>query len=179
MVDLGELPREFAGIVASVIETAEGFLRSGQEVEAVAFVGSSSERNVVPMAMDMGSDRAKDKSSESIRMAAQALGADFVLFVAESWASRVTDKGKAAELLAKYGSVSALPDKHKMEVVLFSLETRDGLWMAMPEIVPLGHSKKKRTMKAVSFVKADESRGRFVNLLFSPGSPEGGERVLH
>jgi hypothetical protein len=52
-----------------------------------------------------------------------------------------------------------------MDVVSFSLETRQGVWVGSAGIKPKPPSKKKRTFGEVDFIFADGVEGCFVGLL--------------
>lgn len=162
------LPASLAALVWSVIGTAEGFLGRGEELEPVAFVGKADGMTAQPMALDMSSEESKERSADAVRRAARALGADFALLLAESWMPREEDPGKLRRLMEIYGSVSAMPRKLRKEVALVSLETREGVWIALPELLPCPPSKKKRKLGAIEFMKTEASSGRFMHLL-----PEG------
>ena len=74
------------------------------------------------------------------------------------------------EILNRYGSIGNSP--HKEDVVSFSLEARQGVWVGSAAIKPKPPSKKKRTFGQVEFIFADGVEGRFVGLLSGPAAAD-------
>jgi len=110
-----------------------------------------------------GSGEDKDQSARNIQSAALALDADFVFAIMEAWALRPDKIRQMDAILDKFGSIGASP--YAIDVCVFSLETRRGMWASQPQIKSKGISKKKRTIGVVEFCYFTEAGGRFMHLL--------------
>jgi hypothetical protein len=160
-------PPAYMEIIAPLIAKARDFLESGQQLEAFAFVGNLTTKNVMPVPIDPGSETSKDTSALTIESAAELLEADFVFTVMEAWSLRPDKMPQMDAILDKYGSVGASP--FAIDVCALTLETKRGVWIAQPGIKFKGASKKKRTFGPVEFRYYDSVEGRFTNML--PAKP--------
>ena len=160
-------PPTYMEIIAPLIAKARDFLESGQQLEAFAFVGNLTTKNVMPVPIDPGSETSKDTSALTIESAAELLEADFVFTVMEAWSLRPDKMPQMDAILDKYGSVGASP--FAIDVCALTLETKRGVWIAQPGIMFKGASKKKRTFGPVEFRYYDSVEGRFTNML--PAKP--------
>jgi hypothetical protein len=68
---------------------------------------------------------------------------------------------------------------YRIDVVVFNLETRHGLWVAQVPGKPKGISKKKRTFGTPTFQHFAEAEGRFVDLLPVKDAGEEGAGTLN
>ena len=55
-------PKAYMDIISPLINSARGFLESGEALQAFAFVGSLSRNQVVPVMIQSGADAVKDQS---------------------------------------------------------------------------------------------------------------------
>ena len=156
-------PPAYMDIIAPLIVKARDFLENGAKLEAFAFVGNLSTKNVMPVPIDPGSEENKDESALTIESAAALLEADFVFAVMEAWSLRADKMVQMDAILEKYGSVGASP--FAVDVCALTLETKRGIWVAQPQIKPKGISKRKRTFGTVEFRYYDRVEGRFTNML--------------
>ena len=156
-------PQAYMDIISSLIDKARGFLEAGEKLQAFAFVGNLTTKQVIPVMIQPGSVEDKDQSARTIQSAALALEADFVFAIMEAWTLRPDKMRQMNAILDKYGSISASP--YAIDTCAFTLETRHGLWAAQPQIKPKGISKKKRTIGVVEFRYFTEAEGRFAHLL--------------
>ncbi|MBZ0096008.1 MAG: hypothetical protein K8H75_11670 [Sulfuricella sp.] len=156
-------PQTYMDIIGPLIDKARGFLEEGEKLQAMAFVGNLTTKQVIPVMIQPGSGEDKDQSARTIQSAALALGADFVFAIMEAWTLRPDKISKMNAILDKYGSIGASP--YAIDTCSFTLETRHGLWAAQPQIKPKGISKKKRTIGEVEFRYFTEVEGRFARLL--------------
>jgi hypothetical protein len=160
---MSTMPESYWKFVSPLIAKARGFLENGETLAPIAFVGSFSSASAIPVLLDSSSIEAKDSSALAIKLAAQTLGADFILLLMEAWSLRKDKLLQMDAIVDKYGSIGASP--YAVDVVSMALETRHGVWMAEVPIKPKGISKKKRTIGTPEFRHFTEFEGRFVNLL--------------
>lgn len=156
-------PKAYMDIISPLINSARGFLESGEALQAFAFVGSLSRNQVVPVMIQSGADADKDQSASLIQSAALVLEADFVFTIMEAWSLRPDKVLQMDAILDKFGSIGASP--YAIDVCSLALETKRGVWVAQPRIKPKGISKKKRTIGVVEFRFYTEVKGRFTHLL--------------
>lgn len=157
------LPAPFVPLVESMMATARQSLENGEQLAPLAFIGRSTTGELFPVSIDAGDVESKDLSARQIRLTAAMVKADFVFSLMEAWALPKRLLGRHQEILDRYGSIGNSP--HKEDVVSFSLETRQGVWVGSAAIKPKPPSKKKRTFGQVDFIYADGVEGRFVGLL--------------
>lgn len=156
-------PQAYMDIISPLIDKARELLEAGEKLQAFAFVGNLTTRQVIQVMIHPGSVEDKDQSAREIQSAALALEADFVFAIMEAWTLRPDKMRQMNAILDKYGSISASP--YAIDTCALTLETRHGLWVAQPQIKPKGISKKKRTIGVVEFRYFSEVAGRFVHLL--------------
>ena len=156
-------PQAYMDIISSLIDKARGFLEAGDKLQAIAFVGNLTTKQIIPVMIQPGSGDDKDQSARMIQSAASALDADFVFTVMEAWSLRPDKVRQMDAILDKYGSIGASP--YAVDVCSLMLETRRGVWVAQPLIKPKGISKKKRTIGVIEFRYFTEVKGRFTHLL--------------
>lgn len=142
-----------------------------------AFVGHFTTRKMVPVLLGTGDDRSKDAAAVTIRRTTEAVAADFVFIVMESWSLPPEKVAEYEAIVAQYGSVGASP--WRVDVVAFSLETRHGLWFAQAAITHKGRSKTKRTFGEVAFRYFSDVVGRLAGLLPRTVEPEAEPTRLH
>ena len=152
-------PKAYMDIISPLINSARGFLESGEALQAFAFVRNQ----VVSVMIQSGADAVKDQSASLIQSAALVLEADFVFTIMEAWSLRPDKVLQMDAILDKYGSIGASP--YAIDVCSLALETKRGVWVAQPRIKPKGISKKKRTIGVVEFRFYTEVKGRFTHLL--------------
>ncbi len=169
-------PQAYMDIIGPLIGKARELLESGEKLQAFAFVGNLTSRQVIQVMIHPGSAEDKDQSARNIQSAASMLDADFVFAIMEAWTLRPDKMRQMDAILDKYGSIGASP--YAIDTCSFTLETRHGVWAAQPQIKPKGISKKKRTIGVVEFRYFKEVEGRFTRLL---PEKEGDEppAVLH
>ena len=151
-------------IISPMIDKARGLLEAGERLQAMAFIGNMTTKEVITVRrIQPGSGEDKDQSARTIQSAALALDADFVFAIMEAWSLRPNKIPQMDAILDKYGSISASP--YAIDTCSLMLETRRGVWAAQPQIKPKGISKKKRTIGVVEFRYFTEVEGRFAHLL--------------
>ena len=149
--------------IGPLIDKARELLEAGEKLQAFAFVGNLTTKQVIPVTIHPGSIEDKNQSAREIRSAALALESDFVFTVMEAWSLRPDKIRQMNAILDKYGSISASP--YAIDACSLMLETRHGVWAAQPQIKPRGISRKKRTIGVVEFRYFTEVEGRFAHLL--------------
>ncbi len=133
-------PQAYMDIISSLIDQARDFLEAGEKLQALAFVGNLTTKESIPVMIQPGSGEDKDLSAREIQSAASALDADFVFVIMEAWALRPDKMRQMDAILNKFGSIGASP--YAIDVCVFSLETRRGIWASQPQIKPKGISKR-------------------------------------
>ena len=156
-------PQAYMDIISPMIDKARGLLEAGERLQAMAFVGNMTTKEVITVRIQPGSGEDKDQSARTIQSAVLALKADFVFAIMEAWTLRPDKMRQMNAILDKYGSISASP--YAVDTCSLMLETKHGVWAAQPQIKPKGISKKKRTIGAVEFRYFTEVEGRFAHLL--------------
>ena len=156
-------PQAYMDIISSLIDKARGFLEAGEKLQAIAFVGNLTTKEVIPVMIQPGIGEDKDQSARSIQSTASLLEADFVFTIMEAWSLRSDKISQMDSILEKYGSIGASP--YAIDVCSLALETKRGVWVAQQPIKPKGISKKKRTIGVVEFRFFTEAAGRFMHLL--------------
>lgn len=156
-------PQAYMDIINPLIGKARGVLEAGEKLQAIAFVGNLTTKEVIPVMIQPGSGEDKDRSARTIQSAALTLDADFVFTIMEAWSLRPDKIPKMNAILDKYGSIGASP--YAIDVCSFALETRRGVWVAQQQIKLKGISKKKRTIGIIEFRYFTEAEGRFMHLL--------------
>jgi len=156
-------PQAYMDIIDTLIDKARSFLEAGEKLQAMAFVGNLTTKQVIPVMIQPGSSEDKDQSARTIQSAALVSEADFVFAIMEAWSLRPDKMRQMNTILDKYGSIGASP--YAIDTCSLVLETKRGVWVAQPQIKPKGISKKKRTIGVVEFRYFTEVEGRFMHLL--------------
>lgn len=156
-------PQAYMDIISPLIDKARGFLESGEKLQAMAFVGNLTTKEVIPVMIQTGSGEGKDQSARKIKSAALVLDADFVFAIMEAWSLRPDKMRQMNAILDKYESIGVSP--YAIGVCSPALETKRGVWVAQLQIKSKGISKKKRTFGIVEFRYFTEVNGRFAHLL--------------
>ena len=154
------VPETYHEALKLIIEHTREFLRDGQELAPICFLGKF-EAGLVPFPMSFADIEAKNKSAAVVRSLAAKYKVDYLIMISEAWAVAEAENPEAIDkLLKQYGSVQNC--SNKVEVVMLTLETRQGVWMSMPLIKRLND--KQRDCEDFKF-KQSEAEGRFVHLL--------------
>ncbi len=165
-----QIPERYRQKIDPLIAQARNLLEKGESLAALAFVGNLARNEVIPMVLDDGSEGAKDGSAHAIGLTAAMMEADFIFQLREAWMLPQKYIARHEEIMEKYGSIGASP--YAQDVVVFSLETTHGTWVATSFIKPKLPSRKRRTIGPVAFEHMPEVQGRFVGLL--PGKKNDG-----
>lgn len=157
------MPTAYRAIIEPLISTARGLLERGETLQPIALVGNLSRSEVQQVLINNTNPAAKQASSDLIAQVAAHSAADFIFIITEAWALREDKVSQMAQIIARYGSISACP--YRVDSVTFSLETVHGVWVGQVTLQPKGVSKKKRTFGNVRFRCFTEVQGRFLDLL--------------
>lgn len=144
-------------LVLKTIETARQNLKQFPELLPTFFVGNQEEVQIVGTPFS-NNERDKDTAAEVVKQMAAKMGADFILFVAESYI--LTDPEATKEWMDGKSKYKYIKD-HPLakEVVIFQLETSTTQQLGVADIL------KDREMGDVKWNKGDDAKGRFSNLL--------------
>jgi hypothetical protein len=157
------IPPAYLRAITPLIETARGFLEEGQSLAPFAFVGNLSAGSLVPVMLKTGSTGDKESSAASVKHYAAACQADFVFVVMEAWSLRPDQLHRYREIVERYGSIGDSP--YATDVVSFSLETRQGIWIAQVPIAPREDPAEGRTFDPPRFRHFSQTLGQFADLL--------------
>ncbi|MFA7278722.1 MAG: hypothetical protein WC100_01345 [Sterolibacterium sp.] len=142
--------------ITAAVDVARKNLKGSQELCPVFILGKGDERQLI--GTPFGSDEQKDMVAMLIKIRAQEMGADFVLFVSEAYTIR--DQEAAKEFMDNrdmYPSVSTHPKA--VEVVMFMLETQTKSWSGIADIEP------GRVLGELEWMLCKDAQGRFTNFL--------------
>lgn len=147
--------------VAGVIERAQEIAKD-DEVQPVLFVGNDSGKVVIVGSVFDGTALSKDAFASVARKICQAEKATFCIFVCESWSLQA--QGEEAmkaykEWRDKNPNASLQEYEGSREVIMVSVETLHGSWMAQLEI-----KERQVNIESVDFKKM-KVEGRFAQFL--------------
>lgn len=165
-----DIPAAYLEIVDPLVNHARTLVEQGESLEALAFVGNLSTRQMATVAMNAESIQTKDAAARRIRDTACELQADFVFVVMEAWSLPSKKIKQMDQIIERFGSIGASP--HRIEVASFSLETRYGNWVAQVPLRPKSGSKKKRTFGKPQFRLFTDTEGRLAALLPDKGEAD-------
>lgn len=168
------VPPEWRRFCAAVLTWAAQQLHRDGALQGVAFLGKVGDDHIATVPIDARSPEHKDASAAAIAQTAQQIQADAILFVIEAWTLREACVNEAEALIAKYGSLGNMPDTYKEEVMMASLETASGLWVARAPILR-DDRMAGVTLGVIDFERMQGMTGRFTHLL--PAS--SGHAPLH
>jgi hypothetical protein len=157
-------PKAYMDIISPLINSARGFLESGEALQAFAFVGSLSRNQVVPVMIQSGADAVKDQSASLIQSAALVLGGRLRLHDHGSLVASAR-QGAADGMRSSISTEASAPHLTRSTCARLHWKPSEGVWVAQPRIKPKGISKKKRTIGVVEFRFYTEVKGRFTHLL--------------
>lgn len=147
--------------VASVLENAANIVKDS-EVQPVLFVGNDSGKVVIVGSATDGSDISKDMFAHAARRICMAEKATFCIFLCESW----TVQAQGKEQMEKYESWRKSNPNESLEkyegskeIIMVSVETLHGSWMAQLEI-----KDRQVSLENVDFKKL-QAKGRFAQFL--------------
>jgi len=162
------VPAEWAGFVSDVLAwCAHKFCQEGA-LQGMAFLGKIGEEQISVVPIDAQDEASKDASTEMIAEVALQTQAGAILCVLEAWTLREAHMRDAQALIKRYGSLSAMPDTMKEEVLMASLETPMGMWVARASIARDDRAKSVQ-VGPFHFEFMPGTIGRFTHLL--PASP--------
>lgn len=155
------LPIDYCLYVEYSLKLVTSLLESGEAIPVCVFLGNEATGSLTPLVSTTNSGLSGPLSTEHIMLMAAITGADFILMIGESWKIRKNCPLTIEEVRLKYGSIAASP--YAVEACSFALETRDGIWLAQPEIK--GHSYSSRSIGKVEFQRADAAQWQQMSLL--------------
>lgn len=130
-------------------------LRVKTDVFPCAIVGrvTSSEKRVFKLKLSNWMEY-RDARAALVQLA-DVQGLEYLCMVTEGWMLPEEDEPRAAELVAFFGHISQVPSA--IEVLIFSLETYYGAWLAKAQLVPSGGVVGQRTYKELPVFNLVES----------------------
>ena len=171
MLDGMQIPQTYLEKINPLVAQARSLVEKGETLAALAFIGSLTKNEVIPLVLDDSTEESKDRSAKSISMAAAMLEADFIFQVREAWVLPTKHVARYEAILEEYGSIGASP--YAEDVAAFSLETTHGTWIATVPLKAKPPSKKRRTFAEVVFEHMPQVEGRFVGLLNNKENDSG------
>lgn len=141
-------------VVLKAIEAARKNVKTYPELAPVFFIGAGDDLKIINVPFERDSD--KHMAQALIKKFALEMKADFILFIAESWALNCTmeeyEKDKD-----KYTNIAGHPKA--IEIVAFMLETKTRSWLGSAKIL------KDRELGEVEWSDGGAAGGRFSNML--------------
>lgn len=155
-------PAEYAGLLGTIMEKVQQNLKAHDQLLPVAFLINLKKNKIDVVAANFADDAAKDFFAETVRQRASRFEAEAICFASEAWSlpEKYSTKEHMDRIYRVYGSLSNFPERE--EIVMLSLQTHDGLWMATSRI---STAKKGRKATGFKWMKSDGSDGRFTKLL--------------
>ena len=151
------VPVELRGYIDGIVELARNNIERDGVLAPVAFVGTIGGNITVIGGLAYIE---KDDAAKMIRKAAKQTKADFVLHVDEGWLKHATSKAEVDALKENHGQVRDMPGR--VDVVMFSLETRMGQFFDAPVRQPHGET---YTFGELKMQLMPDAEGRFMGLL--------------
>jgi hypothetical protein len=158
-----KMPSQYEDLINPLIKSARVLLEGGGIVQPMAYIGNSTTKELMALAMDPRSNATKDSTAMAIQTNAARIDADFILIVMEAVGLKKKNLLQYKEIYEKYGSIAASP--YSEDIISFSLEAEAGVWAGSAPLKPKPPSKKRRIFGEITFVFADGVDGRFVGLL--------------
>jgi len=152
------IPEEYRKDIEKIVSVARGYLSEGETLSAMAFLGKSG-CGFFPVPMNM---RHKDESAKLVTELCKQVAADYVIMISEAWAlsGKVLNE-EMERIAASHESIENHPDRD--DIVMITLETRQGHWLGKGLIKSLGG--KKRGVDDIQFTMEKEMEGRFASFL--------------
>jgi hypothetical protein len=163
------IPEPLRLMIESFIGTARGIARKGDDLAPIAWVGNVARGEAIAIPLAAAQD--KNAAARMMARTAQAVGADFIFQLQESWMYSAKSKEEADALKAKYKSVRDYPGA--FDAVWMNLETSVSNWACAPRISKRPGSSKQRVFDEDLIFRCDgHLQGRFVGLLQPIGTAQ-------
>lgn len=170
------IPAEWQPLIDSAVTWARRLLERGEELCGTAFIDAPEMQppSSVPglIIIPMSEMLSKDAWARAVRTVSSFAEARFVMVASEVWLHETGSKGEAhrAELnrlLDQHGEVRLIPGRR--EAMLVQIETHDGMWQGIADVVPLAVALKAgcKTFGALELTMPKHNEGRLVGLLGS------------
>ncbi len=157
------VPECYQPFMKYAVDAARQTLQEGLQHQPMGLVGNLGKKALIPVMMNFPDTQAKDAASEQLKVIANLIDADFLIFISECWSLEEADLTNYKKIIEEYGSFEAFPNR--VDTMMFSLETNYGNWIGMTPIKKVGNSEKKRTFDDPSFWKSPHIEGRFTHIL--------------
>lgn len=174
------LPDHLRPLIEGAIKTARKKLEAGRELPGLAFIDAPhggpestgmhgvevTEAGNSLIVIPMVAAPSKDAWARLVRLVTGWAESRFVMVVSEVWMRNRGDTKEDFEaLMQQYGQVRLMPGAK--EALLVQVETHDGFWHGIADVVPFPASANKdaKTFGALDFNMADTFTGRLVGLL--------------
>lgn len=181
------LPAQWQPMIDAAITYARTRIEAGDEIPGLGFIDAPTLPPDVDLpgnptkgpsllagmiVIPMQTTPNKDVWARMVRTLSGFVEARFVMVVSEVWIgpATMTTKEEADAAMAKYGSVQNMPGRREMLMV--NLETREGFWLGLAQIVekPGRHARGGAAQKTFGELKLEMTphlTGRFAGLLGS------------
>jgi hypothetical protein len=151
------IPEQFRETVNSIVKISHELITADENLQPIVFLCRSAE--IQPVMLDFRDERAKSLSSIMISQIAKKFRPEYLIFVSEAWMLNTNPEADTKRDKSK--SLEHHPDR--VDAVMYTLETKYGMWIGMSEIKT--DIDKKRTAEVPDFTKPNKAIGRFANLL--------------
>jgi len=160
------VPEKYLAYIEMIVSTARVFMAEGNVFQGMAFLGKFG-AGIVPVPVNMMD---KDRSVMMLKELCKRTEPDYVMMISEAWMVERKDASKADQddLLNEYKAHKGLADHpERVEIVMLSLETQEGLWFGKSPIKSLGDG--KRGFDDLEFTMTTQLEGRFACFLPQSG----------
>ena len=162
-INVSAVPEQHRDWVAGVVEKVESQLRDGDEVMPMGVIHSATENSLNFVGTSFSSEQEKNAFAHFMRFTCKKLDADAVLFVSEAWALKPSKMADYHAIIEQYGSIGESP--HRIDNVIFVLETASLNYMCTAPILPCPPSKKRRRLESPAKFMVANAGGRFSQML--------------
>ena len=152
-----QIPEKFQSVLNVINQISQEIIAEGETLRPAVFLCKSDE--ILPIFLDFPDDAEKGILASLIAQFAKDFRPEYTIFVSEAWVLRADAETEAKR--DKTQSLEHHPDR--LDCVIYSLETRYGIWMGSAEIKKDANG--KRTVGKPVFEQPSHATGRFVNLL--------------
>lgn len=143
-------PTTFPPAVAPLVERIMAICREQLTeggITPVTYVIDSRQELLVPVEQQMPARVVSDIAGAMARWTATTIHADLTITVAEAWSLSAADSGRYREIVEQYGSIGDYPGK--LDVLLVTVQTRDGCWRGRAPITTRGHARRCGALEVV------------------------------
>ena len=157
------IPEPHHSQIARFIREADASIRNGGEIPAALILSNSKTGTKQVLILDMRTAPEKEASFGIARAISRRLGADTVFFMSETWTLTPEDRPRTNEILNRYGSLSAYPNRQ--DTASFMVGTLTGWYLAQCPIFTCKSKIARRKLGLAKWCPADMVDGYLAKIL--------------